>query len=102
MEKETLMNAIDRLPEYVELTDGTCLYASAGYANGDLWVWMKDPDDNDNDICYLVELFTDNEKTAVVKYHSPGDVEQKWEGFNDLYTITKDADGRISVRMRKG
>lgn len=84
----------------VELADGTMLNASAGYANGDLWIWMADAEDSDNDMLRLVTIFTDPEKTARIICHTPGGVRQEWEGFTKLDAATT-SDGKINLRMRK-
>ena len=88
-------------PVGVELADGTFLNASAGYSNGDLWIWMQDEDDPDNNIVYLVGLFTDPEKTETITYHGPGGTEQAWGGMTKLVTANTDGDNKISLRLRR-
>ena len=88
-------------PVGVELADETFLNADAGYANGGLWVWMRDPEDPDNSFVYLVGLFSDSTKTAVIKYYGPGGTEQQWEGMTKPVTINTDDEGKISIRMKK-
>lgn len=84
----------------VELADSTVLNADAGYANGDLWVWMKDDSKGNKDFLKAVKLFATPEKTSVIRYFVTENLKQEWEGMTDLITVTV-VDGRINIRLRK-
>lgn len=85
----------------VELADGTSLAADAGFANGDLWIWLKDASKGNKDFLRIVRLFSDPAKTAEIKYTAAPNVEQIWSDMTQLTTVTL-TDGALSVRMRKG
>lgn len=85
----------------VQLADGTDLLADAGYANGDLWIWLKDDSKGNKDFLKVVRLFADPAKTAEIKYAAAPDVEQIWSDMTQLTTVTL-TDGKLSIRMRKG
>lgn len=85
----------------VQLADGTELNADAGYANGDLWIWLNDASKGNKDFLKAVRLFSDPAKTAEIKYTAAPTVEQIWENMTQLTTVTL-TDGKLSIRMRKG
>lgn len=85
----------------VQLADGTELNADAGYANGDLWIWLNNASKGNKDFLKAVRLFADPAKTAEIKYTVVPDVEQTWENMTLLTTVTE-TDGKLSIRMRKG
>lgn len=92
----------EQTPETLEpgiyLADGTFLPGSAGYANGDLWVWPE----TDQSLVEMVLIFGDPEKTARIMYVITEKEAQTWEGFTRLTTAKVDEDGNIAIRMRKG
>ena len=85
----------------VYLADGTYLAADLGYAGGEIWIWMRDEEDNDCSFSYLVFLFADTAKTSRMEYvWGKGDTES-YEGFTYMRAIVRDADNKISIRMVK-
>lgn len=85
----------------VLLADGTELTADAGYANGDLWIWMKNPSKGNKDFLKIARLFADPVKTAEIRYMVTPDMEQTWQDMTQLTTVNL-LDGKLRVRMRKG
>lgn len=82
----------------VYLADGTYLNAEAGYANGDLWIWMRD---NTVTITDVFPLVSDPEKTRKITDVITANTQQTWEGFTRLVTMSTDYDNYVSVRLRK-
>lgn len=82
----------------VYLADETKLNAEAGYANGDLWIWMSD---HELSMLQVATIFSDPEKTRIIRYVITDDEIQEWTGFTNMTTLKMDEDGYISVRMRR-
>lgn len=82
----------------VYLSDGTYLNADAGYANGDLWIWMRDAE---TDLSTVFNLFYDRQMTSHIQYVITEDTVQTWDWFMRLTTLQVDEDGKVSIRMRK-
>lgn len=79
------------------LADGTEIEdGAAGYAEGFLWLYISG---------YTMQqaalIFFDPSKTAHIIFQY-GDMQDEFAGFTDCKTLTKDADGNISVCMAKG
>lgn len=82
----------------VYLADGTYLKADAGYANGDLWIWMRD---NTVTITDVFPLISNKAKTKTITYVITPTSQETWEGFTRVVTLSTDYDGYVSIRMRK-
>jgi len=93
----------EQIPETMEpgiyLADGTFLPGSAGYANGDLWIWTEA--DSGQTLVGMVTLFADPEKTRIIRDVITQTVVQEWEGFTRMTTAKIDEDGIVSIRMRR-
>lgn len=100
MSDENLITESEVIVDHaVRLADGTILVADAGYANGDLWIWIRNLEKTF--VEYAV-IFSDPEKTKIIQYVWPRmKIEENYEGFTRLTTITVNDDGQISIRMRK-
>lgn len=82
----------------VYMADGTYLKADAGYANGDLWIWMRD---NTVTITDVFPLVSDPEKTRKITYVITTKSQETWEGFTRVVTLSTDYDNYVSIRLRK-
>jgi len=89
---------IDPDRSIVALADGTELSGSAGYANGDLWIWINNSESVD--FLQLVTLFSDPKKTTIITYRGPGSIEDRWEGFTKLVTVQVNEDS-TDFRLRR-
>lgn len=86
----------------VILADGTVLNADAGFASGNLCVWMREANDPDNDLIRLASVFLDKQKTGRIRFEVAAEASaQEWDGMTRLVEIKVDGEGKISVRMRR-
>jgi hypothetical protein len=80
------------------LNDGTILTpAHAIPAGGVLWVYI----DGDMTLAEAFELLNDPEKTGTIEANEYGSV-TTYEGYTDLYCITREDNGRINAGLKMG
>ena len=79
------------------LSDGTIIEnGTAGFAQGFLWLWFTG-----YTFAEAAGMFTDPGKTARIIYEY-GEMKDEYAGFINCVTIQIDADGRVSVCLKKG
>lgn len=87
---------------YTELADGTILNANCGFdGDSSVWVWMRDPEDPENDMAKLFAMFSDPERTRTITSHIRERVETL-EGYTKLTTVQLDYKGAVHIQMKRG
>lgn len=79
------------------LNDGTIIEnGTAGFAQGFLWLWFTG-----YTMAQAAQTFLDPAKTSRIVFEY-GQMSDTYEGFTDCTVLMIDADGRVSVCLKKG
>lgn len=77
------------------LKDGTIINGTAGFADGFLWLYF-----GEYTLLQAAKIFSDPEKTETIEFKY-GANSELYEGFTECRNIMTDAEGNLSVCMKK-